>query len=305
MSSRWTATDVPDQTGRVAIITGGSGGLGYQTALVLAGNGSHVVLAARDTTRGERAAERILATHPFAKVSVQELDLASQRSVRDAATVLGSTHPRIDLLINNAGVMFTPKTVTEDGYELQFATNHLGHFALTGLLLDHLLAVDGSRVVTVSSLGHKVRADVNFADLNSEHGYSPAAAYAQSKLANLMFTYELNRRLVAADAPTIAVAAHPGGANTDLTRHTPAKLRWIQDLAAKVIFQSPEMGALPILRASTDPCAQGAQYYGPGGFMEQRGNPVLVTSSPKSHQVDVQQRLWSVSEELTGVAFPI
>jgi NAD(P)-dependent dehydrogenase (short-subunit alcohol dehydrogenase family) len=306
MKDQWNATDVPDQSGRVAVITGGGAGLGYELALVLAGRGAHVVLAVRDTTRGKDASERITAAHPHAQVTVQELDLASQQSVKDAAAAIISTHPHIDLLINNAGVMFPPKTVTEDGFELQFATNHLGHFALTGLLLGQMLPVAGSRVVTVSSLAHKVRAAINFQDLQSENKYSPSAAYAQSKLANLLFTYELNNRLTAqSNSTTIAVAAHPGGANTNLTRHTPSKLRWAQSLAAKVLFQSAAMGALPTLRAATDPAVKGGQYYGPGGFMEQRGHPVVVGSSAKSHEEGLRRQLWEVSEDLTAVSYPV
>ncbi|PYE15944.1 hypothetical protein DFR67_109172 [Williamsia limnetica] len=306
MKDLWNAADVPDQKDRVAVITGGGTGLGYQIALVLAGRGAHAVLAVRDVTKGKAAAERILAIHPQAEVSVQILDLASQRSVEDAGTELSSRYPRIDLLINNAGVMFPPRTVTVDGFELQFATNHLGHFALTGLLIGNMLPVTGSRVITVSSLGHKARGAIDFDDLNSEKKYSAGGAYAQSKLANLLFTYELDQRLAArAHATTIAVAAHPGGANTDLTRHTPAKLRWLQALAARFLFQSAEMGALPPLRAATDPAVTGSQYYGPDGFMEQRGHPVLVTSNAKSHNEEVAQRLWAVSEKLTGVHYPV
>jgi NAD(P)-dependent dehydrogenase (short-subunit alcohol dehydrogenase family) len=202
--------------------------------------------------------------------------------------------------------MWTPKEVTKDGFELQFGTNHLGHFALTGLLLDSLLVVRDSRVVTVSSLGHRLRAAIHFDDLQWEHGYDRIAAYGQSKLANLLFTYELQRRLAArADAKTIAVAAHPGGSNTELARNLPGVFRPVKAVLGPLLFQSPAMGALPTLRAATDPAVQGGQYYGPAGFLEQRGRPKLVKSSAQSHDEELQRRLWAVSEELTGVSFPV
>jgi NAD(P)-dependent dehydrogenase (short-subunit alcohol dehydrogenase family) len=215
---------------------------------------------------------------------------------------------RIDLLINNAGVMWTPKQVTKDGIEMQFGTNHLGHFALTGLVLDHLLPVRGSRVVTVSSLGHRLRASIHFDDLQWERRYDRVGAYGQSKLANLLFTYELQRRLSArpdASKSTIAVAAHPGGSKTELARNVPRILKPVADVLGPILFQSPAMGALPTLRAATDPTVAGGQYYGPDGFAEQRGHPKLVNSSAQSHDEDLQRRLWTVSEELTGVSFGI
>ena len=236
---------------------------------------------------------------------MQALDLTSLESIRAAAADLRATHPRIDLLINNAGVMYTPKQTTRDGFELQFGTNHLGHFAFTGLLLDLLLPVPGSRVVTVSSVGHRIRAAIHFDDLQWERSYSRVAAYGQSKLANLMFTYELQRRL-APHGTTVAVAAHPGLANTELVRNTPAALRVIAPVArAPDQPDGRTMGALPTLRAATDPAVLGGQYYGPDGRGEIRGHPQLVASSPQSYDLAVQQRLWTVSEDLTGVKFPV
>jgi NAD(P)-dependent dehydrogenase (short-subunit alcohol dehydrogenase family) len=205
------------------------------------------------------------------------------------------------LLINNAGVMLTPRQTTRDGFELQLGTNHLGHFALTGLLLEQMLPVPGSRVVTVSSLAHRIRARINFDDLQGERSYSRVAAYSQSKLANLMFTYELQRRLSGAGT-TIAVAAHPGLASTELARYTPAI---VASFYARVMTQKAAMGALPTLRAATDPGVLGGQYYGPGGFFGARGYPKLVESSGQSHDTAIQRRLWTVSEELTGVTFPV
>jgi len=302
----WTAGDVPDQSGRVAIVTGANTGLGYHTAAVLAARGAHVVLAVRNLDKGNAALARIRAASPDADVTLQPLDLSSLDSVRSAADALRATYPRIDLLINNAGVMWTPKQVTKDGFEMQFGTNHLGHFALTGLLLDHLLPVAGSRVVTVSSLGHRILAAIHFDDLQWDRRYNRVAAYGQSKLANLMFTYELQRRLAArADAQTVALAAHPGGSNTELTRNIPGILAPLTAPLEAVLFQSAEMGALPTLRAATDPAARGGQYYGPDGFFEQGGHPKVVHSSRQSHDAELQRRLWVVSEELTGVGFPV
>ncbi|MFG2005119.1 SDR family NAD(P)-dependent oxidoreductase [Spirillospora sp. NPDC048911] len=296
---KWNERNIPGHTGRVAVVTGANTGLGFETARALAEHGATVVLAVRNVEKGKQAAARIQGD-----VTVQELDLTSLESVRAAAAGLRATHPRIDLLINNAGVMYPPRQTTRDGFELQFGTNHLGHFALTGLVLDRLLPVPGSRVVTVSSVGHRIRAAIHFDDLQSERSYSRVAAYGQSKLANLMFTYELQRRL-ARHGTTIAVAAHPGLANTDLMRNSPAAMRLINPLIAPLMSQRPDMGALPTLRAATDPAVLGGQYYGPDGMRGYRGHPRIAESSPESHDVAVQQRLWAVSENLTGVKFPV
>ncbi len=294
----WTSADIPDQTGRTAVITGANTGLGYETARALAGRGARVVLAVRNLDKGKAAADLIARRYPGADVAVQELDLTSLDSVRAAADQLRAGHDRIDLLINNAGVMMTPKATTKDGFELQFGTNHLGHFALTGLLLDRLLATPGSRVVTVSSNGHRF-GRIDFDDLQSERSYSRTGAYGQAKLANLLFTYELQKRLAGTD--TIAAAAHPGSSATELGRNLPRIVEWGFGLTV----QSSEMGALPQLRAATDPTVRGGQYYGPGGFLQMRGYPKIVSSNRRSHDVAAQRRLWSVSEELTGVTYPL
>ncbi|WP_375426509.1 SDR family NAD(P)-dependent oxidoreductase [uncultured Friedmanniella sp.] len=300
--NRWTESQIPDQRGRVAVVTGANTGIGLTTARALAAHHASVVLAVRDGQKGQAAAAQILSAVPDADVSVQALDLSSLASIREASAALSSAHPTIDLLINNAGVMYTPLSRTADGFELQFGTNHLGHFALTGLLLRSLLAAPASRVVTVSSVGHRIRAAIHFDDLQFTQSYDRVAAYGQAKLANLLFTYELQRRLAAIGAPTTALAAHPGVAATELGRNSQA---WVK--AAMSVFspllQTPQMGALPTLRAATDPTATGGQYYGPGGLAEARGNPVVVASSPQSHDAALQARLWSVSEELTGVDF--
>jgi NAD(P)-dependent dehydrogenase (short-subunit alcohol dehydrogenase family) len=300
--SKWTTTDIPDQSGRTAVITGANTGLGYETAAALAAKGAHVVLAVRNLEKGKDAADRIQAASPGAGVALQELDLTSLDSVRAAADQLKSTYDSVDLLINNAGVMFTPRSTTKDGFELQFGTNHLGHFALTGLLLDHVLAAPGSRVVTVSSVGHRFARGIRFDDLQWERDYSRVGAYGQSKLANLMFTYELQRRLQGTD--TIAVAAHPGGSRTELTRNLPPLVGAATKLL-EPLFQDPDMGALPTLRAATDSGVLGGQYFGPDGFGEQRGYPKVVASSRASHETDAQRRLWTVSEELTSVSYPV
>jgi NAD(P)-dependent dehydrogenase (short-subunit alcohol dehydrogenase family) len=297
--TKWTTADIPDQTGRVAVITGSNTGLGYETAAALAYHGAHVVLAVRNLDKGKDAATLIQRRSPNADVALQELDLTSLDSIHAAAEQLRSDHDHIDLLINNAGVMMTPKSTTKDGFELQLGTNHLGHFVFTGLLLDRLLAVPGSRVVTVSSMGHRI-GRIRFDDLQSDRAYSRAGAYGQSKLANLLFTYELQRRLVGTN--TIAVAAHPGSSTSELSRNVP---RLVQLAFKPLELQGADMGALPTLRAATDPTVLGGQYYGPDGFVGMRGFPKVVGSSAKSHDTDTQRRLWTVSEELTGVTYPV
>jgi len=302
----WTEENVPDQSGRLAIVTGSNTGLGYDNARVLAARGAKVVMAVRDTAKGEEAAARIRTLTPGADVAVHKLDLGSLASVRAAGAELAAAYPRIDLLINNAGVMYPPKSTTADGFELQFGTNHLGHFALTGLLLKNLLPVDDSRVVVVASIAHKIKAKIDFDDLHWEkRSYDKVASYGQSKLANLMFAYDLQRRLAAAKSKTIAVAAHPGVAATELSRHVPGyELPGVAWLFGKVLNTS-EVGALATLRAATDPRVKGGQYWGPDGFREMRGYPELATSSEQSRDEAIQERLWKVSEELTGVTYPV
>jgi NAD(P)-dependent dehydrogenase (short-subunit alcohol dehydrogenase family) len=293
----WTTLEIPDQTGRTAVVTGANTGLGYETAAELAAHGAHVVLALRNLDKGKAAADLITRRHPGAEVTVQELDLTSLESVREAAEQLRGAHDRLDLLINNAGVMMTEKSSTKDGFELQFGTNHLGHFALTGRLLDLLVSTPQSRVVTVSSIGHRL-GRIRFDDLQSEGSYNRVRAYGQSKLANLLFTYELQRRLNG--STTIAVAAHPGGSSSELARHLPG----IVQTAFRPLEQDTAMGALPTLRAATDPHVSGGQYLGPGGFAGMRGYPKVVASSRRSHGSADQHRLWTVSEGLTKVVYP-
>ncbi len=295
----WNTAHIPDQTGRTAVITGANTGIGFETAKALAAKGAHVVIAVRNTDKGKQAAAQM-----SGDVTVQELDLTSLDSIGAAAEDIKTHVDKIDLLINNAGVMTTPKGTTADGFELQFGTNHLGHFAFTGLLLEKLLDVPGARVVTVSSNGHKLGGAIHFDDLQWERRYSRMGAYTQSKLANLLFTYELQRRL-APRGKTIAVAAHPGTSTTELARNVPNALQRAFQAVSPLIAQSPAGGALPSLRAATDPGALGGQYYGPDGIAQQRGNPVVVASSAQSYDIDLQRRLWAVSEELTKVVFPV
>jgi NAD(P)-dependent dehydrogenase (short-subunit alcohol dehydrogenase family) len=306
-SPPWTEADVPPQTGRTAVVTGSSAGIGLETARVLAARGARVVLACRDLEKAMEAAIRIVGACPAAAIEVTHLDLASLGSVHAAAEELRSRCERIDVLINNAGVMEPPYTRTGDGFELTLATNHLGPFALTGQLLDRVLAAPGSRVVTVSSEGH-ARGEISFEDLQSEHGYHADRAYCQSKLANLMFTYELDRRLRAIGAGTLALACHPGIVLTDLYQ-TRSKLERallgprLRILNSRLV-QHVQMGALPTLRAATDPCAEGGDFYGPPG-RGLTGYPVRARSSARSHDAAAQQRLWRESERLTGVTYPI
>ena len=300
----WTVADVPRQSGRAAVVTGANSGIGFEAAAVLARRGAATILACRDVVKGEAAAARMTATAPGATVSVVRLDLASLDSVRAAAAEILARHERLDLLINNAGLMWPAYGKTADGFELQFGTNHLGHFALTGLLLEAMLPVTGSRVVTVRSHGHRV-GRIDFADLQSEQRYGRMTAYAQSKLANLMFTYELQRRLAAAGAATVALAAHPGNAFTDLTRHLPAVLRSAYPVVGGLFSQSAAMGALPILRAATDPAAAGGEYYGPAGLAQVKGYPVRVSPAARSRDERARRRLWAESERLTGVTYPV
>ncbi|HEX4063722.1 MAG TPA: oxidoreductase [Streptosporangiaceae bacterium] len=297
-SRPWTEADVPEQPGRVAVVTGANTGIGFEAARVLAERGATVVLACRNLEKAKDATARVSATAQ-AEVATVQVDLASLRSITAAAEELRERYERLDLLINNAGLMMPPHGRTEDGFELQFGTNHLGHFALTGLLLDRMLTVPGSRVVTVSSMGHRM-GRIDFGNLQWEHGYNRITSYGRSKLANLLFTYELQRRLAAAGAATEALAAHPGTARTELTRNMPA---WMRLGAVFTPMQPSAMGAAPMLRAATDPQAHGGEYYGPAGFGEQSGPAKRVRSSARSYDQEVAGRLWEESERLTGVSY--
>ena len=300
----WTEADVPDQSGRTAVITGGNSGIGFEAARVLAEQGARLFLGCRDQGKAHDAVLRIRATAPGAEVRVVPMDLASLRSVRAAAAQIRSGCEGIDLLINNAGVMMPPYGVTADGFELQLGINHLGHFALTGLLLDRLAGLPGARVVTVSSNSHQA-GRINFDDLQSRRDYKRIAGYGQSKLANLMFTYELQRRLAAAGSPAIAAAAHPGLTRTDLARYLSRVMTAYYVLVERPLAQSAAMGALGTLRAATDPAVRGGDYYGPVRWRGERGYPQRISSSERSHDEGDQRRLWQESERLTGVRYTI
>jgi len=303
-AGQWTEADVPDQSGRTAVITGGNSGIGFEAARVLAGRGARLILGCRDQGKAHDAVTRIRAAAPGADVRVVPLELASLESVRVAAGQIRSACEGIDLLINNAGVMMPPYGRTADGFELQFGINHLGHFALTGLLIDRLAALPGARVVTVSSNGHR-DGRINFDDLQSERGYRRVAGYGQSKLANLMFTYELQRRLDSAGSPAIAVAAHPGLTRTDLARYLSRVMTAFYVLVERPLAQRAAIGALGTLRAATDPAVHGGEYYGPVRWRGERGYPERISSSERSHDEGAQRRLWQESERLTGVRYAI
>jgi NAD(P)-dependent dehydrogenase (short-subunit alcohol dehydrogenase family) len=298
--SRWTADDVPDQRGRLAIVTGANSGLGRITALELARHGAQVVVACRSVEKGEAVAGEIKAAGAPAP-TVAQLDLGSLDSVRRFAATLSTR--RVDLLVNNAGVMMTPQRTTSDGFELQLGTNHLGHFALAGLLLDALQRSDSARIVTLSSNEHK-GGRIDFDDLQQEHDYTPRGSYQRSKLANAVFAVELDRRLRAALSPAISVFAHPGYAATNLQRSGPTGLlKAVLAVSNRVVAQRPERGALPTLYAATAPGVQGGDYYGPDGFNEMRGFPKKVRASADAYDPEIGLRLWRVSEELTGVRY--
>ena len=294
--SDWKTEDIPDQSGRTVVVTGANSGLGLHTATALAKRGAHVVLAVRNTSKGDQAGAGISGS-----TEVRELDLSSLESIRSFAGDLAAE--RIDLLVNNAGIMMTPAQKTTDGFELQFGTNHLGHFALTGLLLDRVQAADSGRIVTVSSIEHKP-GHIHFDDLQLEEGYAPRKAYQQSKLANAVFGIELDRRLRAAESSAISVLAHPGYSATNLQSTGPTGImKALMSVSNRLVAQSAERGSEPTLYAATAPGVQGGEFYGPDGFNEFRGSPTEVQAIAEARDPGVGRRLWEVSEELTKVSY--
>jgi NAD(P)-dependent dehydrogenase (short-subunit alcohol dehydrogenase family) len=303
----WTEADIPDLSGKTIIVTGGNSGIGYEASLQLAAKGARVVLACRDQGKANTAANAIRAAHPNATVDVMSLDLASLASVRAFAEAFHAQHGRLDILCNNAGVMALPYRKTADGFEMQLGTNHLGHFALTGQLLDLLRGAAGARVVNVSSGAHRA-GWMRFKDLQWQHGYRKWLAYGQSKLANLLFTYELQRRLAAANVPVISVACHPGYAATNLQAAGPRMagstfMEQVTQLGNRLFAQNAALGALPTLYAATAADVHGGDYIGPDGVGEMHGHPRKVESNGRSHDPETARRLWDVSEELTGIRY--
>lgn len=297
---KWDSSGIPDQKGRVAIVTGSSSGIGYETACVLANKNATVIIAVRDVKKGKAAAEKIKAVCENADLKIMELDLAALESVRRFSGDFEKNHTRLDLLINNAGVMMPPYSKTADGFELQFGTNHLGHFALTGLLMDLVLNTENSRVVCVSSTSHK-SGKIDFSDLNWERRkYKKMQSYGDSKIANLYFVYELQRKLKKTGSHSIAAASHPGWTGTELQRHV-----GILNFMNRFLSQNIEMGALPTLYAATAPDVSSGDYYGPAGWQEIRGYPKKVESNMLSHDTEIAKKLWMVSEELTGIKYEI
>jgi len=294
---KWDSENVSDQKGKVVIVTGSSSGLGYETAKVLANKNATVIVAVRNEAKGNTAVEKIKVENPNADIQVMLVDLANLESVHEFAENFKKKFNKLDLLINNAGVMTPPYTKTKDGFELQFGTNHLGHFALTGLLIDLIKETPNSRVVNVSSTAHKI-GKLNFEDLNWEtRRYSKMRSYGDSKLANLYFTNELQKRLRKQSSGVIVASAHPGGSATELSRHSP----FFKVLS--LFAQNSKMGALPTLYAAVAPDVQGNDYYGPGGFQEFGGYPKKVESSKRAKRDDVAANLWDVSEKMTGVFY--
>lgn len=307
--SAWTTHDIPPQSGRIVLVTGATGGLGYETALALADAGADVILAGRNEEKGRTALQAIRTTIPSARLYWEVLDLASLASVADFSKRIAERFPRVDTLVNNAGVMALPKRkTTGDGFEMQFGTNYLGHFALTAHLLPLLRASDSARVVSLSSLAHR-QGRIDFGDLQGERLYKPGKAYCQSKLAMLMFAFELQRRSDANAWGLKSAAAHPGWALTDLMANGPNSegrqfvLNALFSVLQPWLSQSAAAGALPTLFAATSPLAMAAGYYGPDGFYELKGAPTSAKISARARDTDVGARLWEASEQLTSMRF--
>ncbi len=295
-------SDVPDQTGKTMLITGANTGIGYDTARVLAARGARVLLGCRSGDKAEEAISNIKALHPEADVTWIPLDLASLHSVEEAAKLVESEE-RLDAIVNNAGVMVPPKMETEEGFELQFGVNHLGHFALTGHLINKLKDQPGARIVNVSSLAHR-NGRIHYDDIHAEKSYNRMERYGMSKFANILFTYELQRRLEEAGSSAISVACHPGGSMTELGRHIPPILAVLL-LPLSLVMNSSAEGALPTLLATTGPVVAGGDYYGPMKMGEMRHSAHKVDTVPASKDEADARRLWEVSTELTGVTYPI
>ncbi|MFQ5978491.1 MAG: oxidoreductase [Candidatus Heimdallarchaeota archaeon] len=308
IKKKWGNDDIPDLTGKTTIVTGANSGTGFQASKVLASKGTTVIMACRSLEKGAEAARTIQEEHPNASTKVMELDLADLSSVRSFAEEFKQNYASLELLLNNAGVMQTPARRTADGFELQFGTNHLGHFALTGLLLEPLLQAKEARVVTMSSAAHS-QGKIHFDNINLEKKYGRTKAYAQSKLANLLFAYELQRKFESKATSAISVGVHPGYTATNLQSAGPgmeggrrhwARLYWISN---KIFAQGIEMGALPLLCAATDSAIEGGDYIGPSRLRGWRGHPKKARSSKRSYNLEDAEQLWELSEQMTGVKY--
>lgn len=308
MGEKWTTENIPDMTGKVIIVTGGNSGIGFEAAKEFARKGATTILACRNTEKAKKAITKIQKKIPDAPVDFIQLDLMSLDSIQKFTKEFKEKYERLDLLINNAGIMMVPYRSTVDGFESQIGTNHLGHFALTGLLYDLIAKTRGSRVVNVSSNGHKF-GDTDFSKFTYDKGkskeYSRNSAYGRSKLANILFTYELDRRFKKANIDAISVAAHPGVANTNLANHMAGWFSPLLKLMSFFMLQSAAKGALPTIRAAVDPGVKGGEFYGPRGKNQFRGYPERVESSAASHNEEDAKKLWDLSEKLTGVNFEI
>jgi NAD(P)-dependent dehydrogenase (short-subunit alcohol dehydrogenase family) len=308
-AGKWTVQQIPTQTGKTALVTGANSGIGYQAALELARHGAHVLLGCRNAAKGLAALERLQREALGASAEVVELDMASLASIRAFASGFAARGIAMDLLINNAGVMALPKReITVDGYERQFGTNHLGHFALTGLVMPQLLAAPAPRVVTVASIAHR-SGKIDFENLQSEKSYKPRPAYNTSKLANLLFALELERRAEAAGSKLVSIPVHPGVSRTSIFINSlgdgkPSLIMRVIVPVISLVMQSDVAGALPTLYAATSPNAKGGEYIGPDGFMAIKGSPTVEQPKPQALDEVVAKKLWVVSEELTGVVYP-
>ena len=304
-NEKWTTSTIPDLTGKVIIVTGGNSGIGFESVKAFVQKGAEVILACRSVEKGEAAKAEILRNMPTGKIAVMTLDLLDLSTVKNFAVKFKEKYNRLDILLNNAGIMIPPYGLTKDGFESQIGTNHLGHYALTGLLIDLIVKTPKSRVVSTSSLAHKNgKMDFDNFLFDNGNGYTPNKAYGRSKLANLLFIYELQRLFVAKGINCIAVAAHPGVSQTNLMRFIEDKFyfRFLKPLSS-LILQSAAMGALPQIRAAADPDVKGGEFYGPDGFNEMKGSPIKVKSIPASYNTEDAKQLWKLSEKLTGITY--
>ena len=301
---KFSIKESPSQAGKIAIVTGANDGIGFETTLGLVEKGAKLIMACRNPKKAEIAMENIIEKFPDADLTYIQLDLSSLNSVKSFVSEFKKKHQKLDLLINNAGIMVPPFSKTEDGFESQMGVNYFSHFLLTGLLMTELNAADSARVISLSSIAHKP-GKINFENLNSEQKYSKMGAYSQSKLACLMFAYELDRKLRASGSKVISVAVHPGASPTNLMQHLPAFANKVLIPLVKGLFNTPQSAAMPTLMAAMDPLVKGGDYFGPKGFAEMSGEPALAKSKPHSHDEVIADKLWVTSESLVDFKFNI